>query len=112
MKPNIFMILIFLVVSISCEAQTIEITFGWDWTRTPEDSIRVFELDEFIDVPIDTLFTVSAIESTRTIQIPVKNRKQRYAAKGYVIQYNVWTPYSNTADSVVIGPPGFWIKKK
>ena len=65
-----YIFLIFLLfICLSCDGeQEVEITIFWDYTGAIEDSIRVLEVDDNVDV-IREIVTVSATDTGCTFPI-------------------------------------------
>ena len=107
------MSLFLIFISGACNAQpNAELNIGAIFTDLPGDSIRYFEVS--VDsVILDTLGTISMSDSVFTVVMPFDNKKHYFQAQGYVLEEDLWSPFSNVIDTFLVAPPTiFFFKKK
>jgi hypothetical protein len=72
-----------------------------------DDSVALFELNAD-SVIIDTLVVLPAVDTTYKFTMVADNKRHYFAAKGYLLDENVWSGFSNIVDTLLVKPPVLW----
>ena len=109
-----YLIFIFFLFSISCTAQELELTIGFEFHSEIGDSIELYEIVADTTI-IDTIITIPGYDTSYTFIVPLDDKRHYYVSKGYVSNGNYYTDFSNVLDTLLEkrqSPIMDWLKKK